>query len=288
MRNSRNVKGLLAELDRRDAELGDIEARVRELDSRYQAVWAALTDDRPLPGATRASKGKKRQSRKKVDMCVEPKDVDLTGANTRLELLVRIAKAAPNNEVNLGQATKLMIAAGVISQSKFDSTRTTLYNAVRRRENGFRRVRSGWYRLTPSKVTRVHTVQWREGDIDYAGCLNISQRLVRMAGHTVDGRLEPEQTAQRLLQDGQSSQRLASLVRLVTNSLRKLPHFRELDEDLFELSEFPPRPVSQSQPDTVADMESGMFHAPRASDPNMTANRSMNGNISNDPQEASS
>ena len=282
MRNSRNVKGLLAELDRREAELGDIEARVRDLDSRYQAVWAALTDDRPLPKATKPSKKKQRQPRVQGTMGVEPKDVDLTGANSRIEQLVRIAKVAPNHEVNLTQATRLLIAIGAIPKSKFDSTRTTLHNAVRKGENGFNRIRTGWYRYIPSKDTRVPPVQWREGDIDYAGCSNMNQRLVRMAEHTVDGRLEPEQTAQRLLQDGQSSQRLASLARLVTHSLRKSPHFRELDDDWFELFDSHARPVSQSQPDTVADMESGTFHAPRVSGPHIVTNGSMSDNTSDD------
>ena len=58
MRKSRNVKSLLAELDRREAEIADIEARVVNLHSRYQSVWSALSNDRPLSGATKPPKGR--------------------------------------------------------------------------------------------------------------------------------------------------------------------------------------------------------------------------------------
>ena len=288
MRKSKNVKSLLAELDRREAELTGIEARVRNLDSRYKAVWAALTDDHPLPMETKPRNRKKRQSPVQHSMGVGAKDVDLTGAKTRLEQMVRVAEAAPNNEINMTQVTELLIAVGIVPPTRFDGCRTSLHNTVKKHGDCFKRVRQGWYRYTPPKVIEVSPVQWRDGDIDYADSSNLSRRLVRMAEHTSDGRLEPKQTAQRLRQDCKSSQRLDSLARMVTHNLRKNPYFREIRDDWFEWVDFTPHPSSHSEPDAVADRDSGILNTPMVSGPYMTPNGTLNGNIRNDSQEATS
>ena len=209
------MKSVLAELDRREAEVSDIEARVRNLDSRYKAVWAALNDERPLPKETKPGKRRKQQSRTRVNMGVEAKDVDLTGTTTRFEQMVRIAEAAPNNEINMTEVAKLLVALGIVSPGSLRSCSTSLHNAVKRHADHFRRVRKGWYLLTSPKVIQVPPVQWCEGDIDYVGCSNISQRLDRIAEHTSDGRIEPRQAAKRLIDDGHSAQRLDSLTHLV-------------------------------------------------------------------------
>ena len=219
-------------------------------------------------------------------MGLGPKDVDLTGAKTSFEKLVRIAEVAPNNEVNLTQAINLMIALGTIPPSKFHSTRTTLHNAVKKRENGFKRLRPGWYRYVPSKVGQLPPVQWRDGEIDYAGCTNIGQRLVRMAKITADGKLEPEQAAQRLIQDGESSQRADSLARLVRQSLRRLSHFRELEDDWFELSDFSSLSASETLLQQVADIEPGTIPSRGVSDPRSMTSGSMNGNSLEHSQES--
>ena len=234
MQKSRNVKSLLAELDRREAELADIEARVRNLDGRYEAVWAALNDDQPLSKARKPRKRRKQQSEAPASMGVEAKDVDLTGINTRFEQMVRIAEVAPNNEINITQVAELLIELGIVSPDSLRTCSTSLYNAAKRHADHFRRVRKGWYRLTPPKVVEVSPVQWREGNIDYGDCLNITQRLERMAEHTTDGRIDPGQAAQRLIHDGHSAQRLDSLTRLVARSLMKNPLFRKIGNNGFE------------------------------------------------------
>ena len=159
MSKSRNVKSLLAELDRRETEVSDIEARIRNLDSRYRAVWAALNNDQPLPQETKTRKRRKQQSRARVSMGVEAKDVDLTGTTTRFEQLVRIAEVAPNNEVNLTQAAELLVALGIVAPGGLRSCSTSLHNALKRHAGHFKRVRKGWYRLTSPKVIQVPPVQ---------------------------------------------------------------------------------------------------------------------------------
>ncbi len=283
MRKAISAATLLAELDRREAELADIEARFVDLRSRYQSVWDALSNDKPLSKARKPKKKRKQRPRLPANMEVNPKDVDLTGTNTSFEKLVRIAEVAPNQEVNLSLAIRLLITLGVIPQSKFNSTRTTLHNAVRKRDSGFRRIRPGWYQYSPSNVKEVPPVQWLAGEIDYAGSPNIGQKLVRMAKHTVDGRLEPQQTARRLIQDGESSQRLDSLGRLVRQSLRRNASFRELKDEWFELAGFSPRSESQAPFGQVEDVEPDTVPSRGVSGPYMGANGSMNGNIPDQP-----
>ena len=249
MRRSKNVKSLLAELDRRESDLADIEARVLNLDSRYQAVWAALNDDRPLK-KTGQGKRRKRPTQAQPSMGVRVEDVDLTGAETRFEQLVKIAEAAPNREVSINQAADLLVEAGVIPKKGVSNCRTSLYNAVKRRGDWFRRVREGWYRYTPPKEgVVVPPMKWLSCDIDYAGTSNLSQRLVRMADYTAVGRLEPEQTAQRLRQDGKSRQRLDTLTRLVRQNLVRNPRFREVGDDWYQLDDFTPEHLVSSAPD---------------------------------------
>ena len=251
MRKSKTVKTILAELDRQEAELADIEARVRNLDSRHKAVWAALSDDRSLPKARSGSgKRKKRSPQAQPSMGVRVEDVDLTEAKTRFDQLVRIAEAAPNREVSINQAADLLVAAGIVSKKGVSNCRTSLYNAVKRRGDWFKRVREGWYRYTPPKEgVVVPPMKWLPGDIDYARTTNLSQRLVRMAEHTADGRLEPEQTAQRLRQDGKSRQRLDSLTRLVRQNLVKNPLFREVGDDWYQRDDFTPGHQANTEPD---------------------------------------
>ena len=286
MSESRNVKSLLAELDRREAEVSDIEARVRNLDSRYRAVWAALNNNQPLPQETKPRKRRKQQSRARISMGVEAKDVDLTGTTSRLEQLVRIAEVAPNNEVNLTQSAELLVALGIVAPSSLRTCSTSLHHTLKRHADYFARIRKGWYRLTSPKVIQVPPVQWRDGDIDYVGCSNISQRLVRMAEHTTDGRIEPAQVAKRLLLDGQSSQRLDSLTRLVSQNLKKIPRFRQLDDNWFELVDFTPYHPLQSKPDHVAERDTGASNIPIVSPPYMSSNGTLNGSIRDHSQEA--
>ena len=286
MSKSRNVKSLLAELDRREAEVSDIEARVRNLDSRYRAVWAALNNNQPLPQETKPRKRRKQQSRARISMGVEAKDVDLTGTTSRLEQLVRIAEVAPNNEVNLTQSAELLVALGIVAPSGLRTCSTSLHHTLKRHADYFTRIRKGWYRLTSPKVIQVPPVQWRDGDIDYVGCSNISQRLVRMAEHTTDGRIEPAQVAKRLLLDGQSSQRLDSLTRLVSQNLKKNPRFRQLGDNWSELVDVTPDPPLQPRLDAVDEMDSGILNTPNAPQSYMTSSSTLNGHIRKNSQEA--
>ena len=251
MRKTATVKNILAELDRRETELADIETRVGNLDSRYKAVWAALTDDRPLPKSRSGSgKRKKRQTRAQPNMGVELQDVDLTRAETRFDQLVVIAEAASNREISINQVANLLVAAGIVQKSRIGNCRTSLYNAVKRHADWFRRVREGWYRYTPPKEgVVVPPVRWLPGDINYAGASNLSQRLVLMAEHTADGSLEPEQTAKRLIEDEQSRQQLDSLTRLVRKNLNLNPRFREVADDWYQRDDFTPGHPVRSEPD---------------------------------------
>ena len=79
--------------------------------------------------------------------------------------------------------------------------------------------------------------------------LNLSQRLVRMARHTADGRLEAEQMARRLREDGKSRQHPNSLARLIRKNLNLNPLFRELGNDWFQLVDFTPGHPVRSEPD---------------------------------------
>ena len=251
MRQSKTVKTILAELDRREAELADIETRVQNLDSRYKAVWAALTDDRPLKKA-KSKNRKKRQTRTQPSMGVGLGDVDFTGAETRFEQLVRVAEVAPNREISINQVADLLVEAGHVPRSRVSNCRTSLYNAVKRHGDWFKRVREGWYRCTPPKEgVVVPPMKWMSGDINYAGTTNLSQRLVQMAEHTDDGRLEPEQTALRLIQDGKSRQRLDSLTRLVRKNLGLNPRFHEVGDDWYQRVDFTPEHPVRSEPDNT-------------------------------------
>ena len=277
MRKSTTVKNLLAELDRREAELADIETRVRNLDSRYKAVWVALNDSRPLPKA-RSVKRKKRQTREQPSMGVGLGDVDFTEADTRFDQLVRIAESAPNREVSISQTAELLVTAGVVPRSRVSNCRTSLYNTVKRHGDCFRRVREGWYRYTPPKEgVVVPPMKWLPGDINYDGTSNISQRLVRMADYTADGRLEPEQTARRLVQDGKSRQREDSLVHLVRKNLNLNPRFREVGDDWFGRIDLTPGHTVRSEPND-AGRHSTTLNGYQAPGPG----NALNGNVSTD------
>ena len=165
---------------------------MRNLDSRYKAVWAALNDDKPLPPTRKpTTRGRKQRSPSRDSMGVDVADVDLAGAETRFDQLVRIAEVASNNEVNLYQATKLLVAAGVVPADGFQNCRTALHNTVRRYNNCFKHVRRGWYRYVQPRAVSVTPIRWRDGAIDYSDDANLDQRLVKMAEHAADGRLEP-------------------------------------------------------------------------------------------------
>ena len=85
------------------------------------------------------------------------------------------------------------------------------------------------------EVPAVQPMKWQSGSVDYRDATNIGQRLVRMAEHTQDGRMESSQVAARLCEDSQSSQRLSSLARLVKRTMRKHREFREIPRDWFQL-----------------------------------------------------
>ena len=78
------------------------------------------------------------------------------------------------------------------------------------------------------KVPEPQPMKWQPGTLDYSGASNLAERLVRLARHTQDGVMDPSQMATRLVEDGQSTQRLASLGRLIGHIMRKHPEFRAI------------------------------------------------------------
>ena len=90
-------------------------------------------------------------------------------------------------------------------------------------------------------------MKWQLGSVDYSDASNLAERLIRLARHTQDGVMDPSQMASRLTADGQSSQRLESLGRLVRHTMRKHPEFREVHRGWFQWSEkaIPDQTVAQ-------------------------------------------
>ena len=81
--------------------------------------------------------------------------------------------------------------------------------------------------------------------MDYSDARNLAQRIFRVAEHTQDGMIVPAQVAARLIKDGQSTQRPASLGWLVGHTMEKLPEFREVHRGLFQWSASLRHPADQ-------------------------------------------
>lgn len=231
--------------------------------------------------AVRLIADKKRlKPRRGRTMGLRPGDVDLTGAETLDEKVRRVAERAPNHEVNITEATDLLLAMKESSE-----TRTQLRAMIHQRlgrSPEYRQIARGWWvlgRAEPneddsddtgsllsiraalqvtdrtdsanaedvdvSEAEEVHEemeapepkpMQWQLGPVDYSDASNLAERLIRLARHTQDGVMDPSQVASRLIEDGQSSQRLASLGRLVRRTMRKHPEFREVHRGWFQWS----------------------------------------------------
>ena len=232
--------------------------------------------------AVRLIADKKRlKARRGRTMGLRPGDVDLTGAETLDEKVRRVAERAPNHEVNITEATDLLLAMKESSE-----TRTQLRAMIHQRlgrSPEYRQIARGWWvlgRAEPneddsddtgsllsiraalqvtdrtdsanaedvdvSEAEEVHEemeapepkpIKWQLGPVDYSDANNLAERLIRLARHTQDGVTDPSQVASRLIEDGQSSQRLSSLGRLVRRTMRKHPEFREVHRGWFQWSE---------------------------------------------------
>ena len=97
--------------------------------------------------ARQAKPKKKRRSPKQPSMGVTAADVDMTGAETRIEQLTRIATAAPSGEVNTIQMVDLLVELGLAHESKREALRSSLYRLIRRHPD-FMFMRRGWFRYS--------------------------------------------------------------------------------------------------------------------------------------------
>ena len=177
-----------------------------------------------------------------TSMNVVAEEVDFGGAKTTMQRLLRIAKASPSGEVCTIEVVDMLIDLGLVAPSSRESCRSYLHDQMKQHPD-FKRLRRGWFIYKGRSVAgtdhenaspeEFNPMLWLPGDVDYGDATNLSRRLVHMAAHTQDGKIDPNQAAQRLTQDGQSYQQLSSLTRLVRQTMRKHPDFRELPNGWF-------------------------------------------------------
>ena len=118
----------------------------READALRLTIDILSRGQRRSP-ARQAKPKKKRRSPKQPSMGVTTADVDMTGAETQIEQITRIAKAAPNGEVNTIQMVDLLVEVGLADESKREALRSSLYRHMKRHPD-FLVIRRGWFRYS--------------------------------------------------------------------------------------------------------------------------------------------
>ena len=234
----------------------DQQAAKRAIENAMRLQKRLVEEEKALKQAAEYIEARLAEPHSKVlrgqTMGLRPEDVDLTGTETLESKVRRVAERAPHGQVNLTEMTDLLMSLGVTEYER-TRLRATLYQRLRRMPDA-RQIARGWWELgandervedlgDPESAVSPNHVQlgtvvteqdeesdeapepqpmkWQPGRVDYSGTNNLVQRLVRMAEHTLNHRMEAFQVATRLLADGQSAQRLPTLARLVSRSMRK-------------------------------------------------------------------
>ncbi len=197
-------------------------------------------------------------------MGLRAEDLDMEGAVTRWQQVLRIAAASPTTAVSVKETVDLLISLGLLREAQRESTRKWVRTKLQESPD-FRYDRPDWFtyiggepakpveaepEVQPQPVLPSSTPQlmrWLPGDVDYSNATNLAQKLVHIARHTSDQLVEPTQAADRLRKEGMSRQRAESLTRLVRRTLRRHTSFQETANGWFRLGRRRSPGVSSAQ-----------------------------------------
>ena len=189
-------------------------------------------------------------------MGVREEDIDMAGAATRWQQVLRIASASPTRMVSVSETIELMISSGVLPGNKRNSSRKWLAAKLRDSPD-FSPLQPGlflFFGSAPSisgsadpetkdrprnQSSMLSSMEWMPGPIDYSKAKNLNERLVVIAQHTTDHLVEPTEVAARMRADGVSEQRRATLIGLVRRKLYNHPNFESADGGWFRLVRAP-------------------------------------------------
>ena len=242
---TREIATLRAVVDERELTLSELEQRMRDLDRRYDVLFAwataapatlpATVEEAPEPRARR----KRRPVRENAEMTVDLEALDMTGALSRKQQIIRIARATPDGKLRTVKVVELLDDPGLMHGRTREGMRGRLHKEMLE-DPAFIRLRRGWF-YYPAFSTdyeqeqTVNTMRWLPGNIDYSEARSIGHKLIFLAQHTEDRLVHPEQAAQRLIEDGFSSADVRELTRLVSKTLDQHGDFIGLSDGWFRL-----------------------------------------------------
>ena len=197
-------------------------------------------------------------------MGVRAENLDMEGAVTRWQQVLRIASASPTAAVSVKETVELMISLGLLRESQRESARKWVRTKLQESPE-FQFERPDWFTYLGGEVAESveaeaevelpsikqspmpDKMRWLSGDVDFSNARNLALKLERIARHTSDLMVEPTQAADRLRKEGMSRQRAESLTRLVRRTLRRHASFQETANGWFRLDRRRSPGVSSAQ-----------------------------------------